>query len=253
MNHTPLMTSNTDSDYARQLSRQWGFPIKQPDDHDPFVLEIDKQRLQLRKRDEVRLGAIYVDFVGGRNRYRRKFGGGKRQAIAKAIGLKKGITPTVVDATAGLGRDAFVLASLGCRVHMIERCAVIAALLQDGLNRAKRDPEIGQWVSERLSFSFYDNCKGFAPLPFNPDVIYLDPMFPERRRSALVKKEMRIFKVLVGTDADAHILLQNALHTARKRVVVKRPADAEWLDGQPPSTSIKTRKYRFDIYLSKDK
>ena len=91
-----------------------------------------------------------MDFVEGAVAHRRKFGGGRGQSIAKAVGLKSGAMPTVVDATAGLGRDAFVLASLGCKVTLIERSPVVAALLQDGLARAAQDPEIGPWVSERM-------------------------------------------------------------------------------------------------------
>jgi len=214
-----------------------------------YVLETFENRLQLKRQDDPKIGAIFVDFVSSKSEYRRKYGGGRKQAIAKAIGLKKGATPLVVDATAGLGRDAFVLASLGCRVHMIERSPAVAALLEDGLNRAKFDPEIGVWVSQLISFETGDSCKILPALSFEPDVIYLDPMYPEKRKPALVKKEMRIFKDLVGCDDDAGVLLNIALKTVCGRVVVKRPAQADWLAGQKPDTSIMTKKNRFDIYL----
>ncbi len=203
----------------------------------------------LRKHDEPQLGAIYVDFIEGSNAHRRKFGGGRRQSIAKAVGLKKGAPLNILDATAGLGHDAFVLAALGCRVHMIERSGVIAKLLEDGLRRARLDSKIGPWVTERLSSAHQDGCKGFSSLPFKPDVVYLDPMFPEKKKSALVKKEMRMFQQLIGFDSDTDALLKTALITARNRVVVKRPAHSGWLTNQPPNTSIKTKKIRFDIYL----
>ncbi|MGL4755264.1 MAG: class I SAM-dependent methyltransferase, partial [Aeromonadaceae bacterium] len=112
----------------------------------PFALVYTAERLELRKLDEPALGAVYVDFVGGAVAHRRKFGGGRGQSIAKAVGLKSGANPSVVDATAGLGRDAFVLASLGCRVLMLERSPVVAALLQDGLVRGYADAEIGAWL-----------------------------------------------------------------------------------------------------------
>ena len=217
--------------------------------NDQYVLETFEDRLQLKKQGEPKLGAIYVDFISSKSEYRRKHGGGRKQAIAKAVGLKKGATPSVVDATAGLGRDAFVLASLGCRVHMIERSPAVAALLEDGLNRAKMDPEIGGWVSQLMSFDSGDSCQILLSLPFKPDVITLDPMYPEKRKSALVKKEMRVFKDLVGNDPDAGDLLNIALKVACGRVVVKRPAHADWLTEQKPDTSIMTKKNRFDIYL----
>lgn len=125
-----------------ELAARW--QLSHTDESD-FALVLTAERLELRKVDEPKLGAIFVDLIGGAVGHRRKFGGGKGQAIAKAAGLNKGATPTVLDGTAGLGRDAFVLASLGCKVQMVERHPVVAALLDDGLARAKQDPEIGTW------------------------------------------------------------------------------------------------------------
>ena len=219
---------------------------------DQYVLETFEDRLQLKKKDEPKLGAIYVDFIGNASEYRRKHGGGRKQAIAKAIGLKKGATPLVVDATAGLGRDAFVLASLGCRVHMIERSPAVAALLEDGLHRAKLDSTIGAWVSQLMSFDTGDSRKILLLLPFEPDVVYLDPMYPTKKKPALVKKEMRVFRDLIGQDPDADSLLDIALKVAKERVVVKRPAHADRMAGRRPNISIKMTKNRFDIYLVKN-
>ncbi|CAM3588281.1 Ribosomal RNA small subunit methyltransferase J [Vibrio aerogenes CECT 7868] len=223
-----------------------------------FALVLTAERLELRKLDEPKLGPVYVDFVGGAVGHRRKFGGGKGQAIAKAVGLNKGAVPVVLDATAGLGRDAFVLASLGCRVQMIERHPVVAALLEDGLRRAGSDEEIQAWVNERMSLihcsshtALYDHyADGNIP---RPDVVYLDPMYPhppQKKKSALVKKEMRVFQSLVGGDQDADALLEPALMLAKKRVVVKRPDYAPWLDNQKPTMTIETKKNRFDVYVN---
>lgn len=222
-----------------------------------FALVLTSDRLELRKLDEPKLGAIYVDLAGGAVAHRRKFGGGKGQAIAKAAGLNKGARPTVLDGTAGLGRDAFVLASLGCKVQMVERNPVVAALLDDGLARAKQDPEIGSWVSERMSLLHASSHDALTQLTQQadfvmPDVVYLDPMYPHpenKKKSALVKKEMRVFQSLVGADNDADALLKPALALATKRVVVKRPDYADWLDNQKPSMAIETKKNRFDVYV----
>ncbi|KLV07824.1 16S rRNA methyltransferase [Photobacterium aquae] len=233
------------------LAERWGLH------HDPdslFALVLTDERLELHKRDEPKLGAVYVDLAGGAAAHRRKFGGGRGQSIAKAVGLKGGVSPRVVDGTAGLGRDAFVLASLGCRVQMVERHPVVAALLDDGLARAKADSEIGGWVSERLSLihaSSHDALSQLAADPdFEaPDVVYLDPMYPHKKKSALVKKEMRVFQSLVGADDDADSLLAPALALATKRVVVKRPDYAEPLAEQAPAMAIETKKNRFDVYV----
>lgn len=223
-----------------------------------FALALTEHQLELRKLDEPKLGAIFVDFVSGAVAHRRKFGGGKGQAIAKAAGLNKGVSPLVLDATAGLGRDAFVLASLGCKVQMIERHPVVAAILDDGLQRAILDPEIGSWVSERLSLlhrSSHDALTTLFDDPdyHRPDVVYLDPMYPHpanKKKQALVKKEMRVFQSLVGADDDADGLLEPARKLAGKRVVVKRPDYAPWLNEQKPTMVIETKKNRFDVYVN---
>ena len=215
----------------------------------PFALVYTEERLELRKLDEPKLGAIYVDFVAGAVAHRRKFGGGLGQSIAKAVGLKQGKRPQVVDATAGLGRDAFVLASLGCQVTLIERSPVVAALLADGLQRAARDPEIGAWVQERMQLRCGPAVATLAALEQTPEVVYLDPMFPEKKKSALVKKEMRVFHALVGADMDADALLPAALAVASHRVVVKRPDYAGFLNQQTPSMQITSKNNRFDVYV----
>jgi 16S rRNA (guanine1516-N2)-methyltransferase len=237
-----------------QIAASWSL---EHDESSEFALVLTGERLELRKLDEPKLGAIYVDLVGGAVGHRRKFGGGKGQAIAKAAGLNKGVTPTVLDGTAGLGRDAFVLASLGCRVQMVERNPVVAALLDDGLERAKQDPEIGGWIRERMSLLHASSLDALQTLADDagfarPDVVYLDPMYPHpenKKKSALVKKEMRVFQSLVGADTDADGLLAPALTLAGKRVVVKRPDYADWLAGEKPSMAIETKKNRFDVYV----
>ena len=215
----------------------------------PFALVWTPEHLELRKLDEPTLGAVYVDFAEGAVAHRRKFGGGRGQSIAKAVGLKSGLNPLVVDATAGLGRDAFVLASLGCQVVMLERSPIVAALLADGLARAYQDPEIGDWMRQRMSLRHGSALSQLQQLEFRPDVVYLDPMFPHKKKSALVKKEMRVFQSLVGPDRDADALLPAALAVASKRVVVKRPDYAGWLNEHQPSSCIETKSNRFDLYI----
>ncbi|MEQ2356493.1 class I SAM-dependent methyltransferase [Pseudoalteromonas piscicida] len=215
-----------------------------------FQLVYDELGLQLFKKDEPKLGAIRVDFVTGAVAHRRKFGGGKGQAIAKAVGLNKGAVPTVLDATAGLGRDAFVLASMGCKVVLHERNPIVAALLYDGLQRAYQDAEIGEWVRSTMRLEFGSSHDLLEQAGWRPDIVYLDPMFPHREKSAQVKKEMRVFQDLVGNDLDADALLPFALQLATKRVVVKRPDYAGFLNDKTPSMQIKTKKNRFDVYVN---
>ncbi|MDE5285913.1 MAG: class I SAM-dependent methyltransferase, partial [Buchnera aphidicola] len=105
----------------------------------------------------------------------------------------------VLDGTAGLGKDAFILSFLGCTVYMIERNPVIAALLQDGLERAYENEKIGSWIKKRLHL-IYDNSVQMLNLSIiKPDVIYLDPMYPDKKKS-LPKKDMQIFQKFIGRD-----------------------------------------------------
>ncbi|SDL40903.1 16S rRNA (guanine1516-N2)-methyltransferase [Modicisalibacter muralis] len=204
--------------------------------------------------DPLRYGnPLVVDFATGRADHRRRFGGGRGQLVAKACGLGKGVTPRVVDATAGLGRDAFVLAGLGAPVLMLERMPAIFALLEDGLRRALgADAEIHD-IAMRLQARWADAASDLAGAVvasgFEAQVIHLDPMFPHRDKSALVKKEMRVFRELAGDDDDAPRLLEAALDVATHRVAVKRPRRAPPIAGPRPAHVIETRTSRYDLYV----
>lgn len=245
---------SVDIELAKRLANKWHFNYignatsAHKHAHLAFLLQVNHQCLELIKCDEPKLGAIKVDFVEGAVAHRRKFGGGRGQDIAKAIGLKHGFTPKVLDATAGLGRDAFVLASLGCQVTMLERMPVVAAMLADGLARAELSTEVAE-ITQLMSLVHASSIEAISEQQ-QPDVIYLDPMYPHKGKSALVKKEMRVFQTLVGEDNDADALLAPALAAAKYRVVVKRPSYAEPLAGKKPSMSINMKKNRFDVYVN---
>lgn len=196
--------------------------------------------------------AVSIDFLHGQLAHRHQFGGGRGQAIARAIGLKSGITASVLDVTAGLAGDAFVLATLGCPVTMIERSAVLACLIEDAIERATLNTDFQAILDQGFNLIHEDandymmRQQGSENKP--PDVIYIDPMYPERKKSALVKKEMQILQRLHGQDDNAGRLLDNALTLAKKRVVVKRPIQAGTVNEKKPNTCIKSKKTRYDIY-----
>jgi 16S rRNA (guanine1516-N2)-methyltransferase len=201
-------------------------------------------------------GAVTIDFSGGKSGHRRQFGGGRGQPLAKAIGLKGGANPTVIDATAGLGKDAFVLACLGAQVMLIERSPILAALLEDGLGRASHDTELKTIVTDRMNLIATDAIEWLTNLPTeqHPDVIYMDPMYPHRNKSALVKKEMRVLRELIGDDEDASQLLHVALTWVKQRVTVKRPRTAPILGGsilnnRKPNSTVESKNTRYDIYV----
>jgi len=192
-------------------------------------------------------GDVVVDFNSSASEYRRMHGGAYGQPIAKALALSPKISPSILDMTAGLGRDAFVMASLGARVTLYERNPVVFSLLQNGLERAIAG---GGEVAEVCSLmQLYAGDSGELKEEGGRfDLVYVDPMFPVRGKAAAVKKEMAAFHELVGQDEDSDRLLALALSLAEYRVVVKRPKNAPYLADCTPSVVHKGKAGRFDIY-----
>ena len=188
------------------------------------------------------------DFISGPVGHRLKFGGGRGQALPKAAGFTKGRTPTVIDATAGLGRDAFLLASLGAEVTLIERSEKIYALLDQALEEASNHSSELNVIVARMTLLFGDAKE--LLLNLSAEVILVDPMHPPRGNAALVKKEMRQLRALVGTDPDAADLMAVALKQATKRVVLKWPAKAPALETLPTAShQILGKSTRYDVFM----
>jgi len=214
-----------------------------------LVLNVTPTHLEMR--DLEHNVAIHVDFISGTLAHRRQYGGGKNQPLGKAVGLKPGITPSVLDATAGLGKDSFVLATLGCPIVMIERSPFVAALIQDAIQRAATDESFIPLLKNGFTL-INTNAVEYIPTITDdkkPDVIYLDPMYPEKQKSALVKKNMQILQKLLGHDEDTEQLLTTARHCAKKRVVVKRPKGAEFIGNIKPAFDVTSKNTRYDVYL----
>lgn len=187
-----------------------------------------------------------MDFVGGKLGYSLRVLGAL--LLWKAVAGRGGVR-RVVDATAGLGRDAFLLACKGCEVTGVERSPIIAALLDDGLRRALADDRVGRVIGDRLRFIHADARHYLRALgPGDaPDVVYMDPMFPERAKSALVKKESQALRGVVGADDDAAELLAAARAVALRHVVVKRPRHAPPL-APDVTRACEGKSTRFDVY-----
>ena len=242
-----------------KLSVQTSLDLASPKIEADFLLHITTDKLELRKveknlkKPSKNTLAISVDFAEGKTQHRRLQGGGKGQDIAKAVGLHKISEPRVLDLTAGMGGDAFVLASLGATVTMVERNPIVNALLKDALERAKlKDDAELQAILSRLSLIKENSLDYLNQIDESdyPDVIYLDPMFPSRSKSAQVKKEMQFFHEIVGADLDSTEVFLLALNKAKKRIVVKRPRLAEKLvETIQPAFQITGKSTRYDVYL----
>jgi len=191
-------------------------------------------------------GPIHVDFSAPAMEYRRK--GGQNELLGKAVGVKGGRRPRVVDATAGLGRDAFVLADLGCQIKLIERSEVLAWLLEEavrhalisGLAHVREAAERMTVVAEESTSLTLDAA----------DALYLDPMFTERKGKAAVKKDLTVLQALHGdVDSGEEALWAWAWRQPCQRIVVKRPAKVKPIGDRSPSHSVSGKSVRFDVYV----
>ena len=191
---------------------------------------------------------LVCDFTGGTVAHRFRFGGGRGQALPKAVGMKGGKTPAVVDATAGLGRDAFLLASLGAKVTLIERSPDMLRLLKEGLARARKaGGDVAEAVN-RMTLLQGDARELLHTL--SPEVVLVDPMHPPRIKSALVKNEIRLIREIVGADEDSVELMKVALATASRRVVLKWPLRAAPMEGiRRASHQIAGKTTRYDVFM----
>ncbi|MBK6738157.1 MAG: class I SAM-dependent methyltransferase [Haliea sp.] len=252
-----LPATAADADSAAGLARRLGLPLlafgSSPldcDAHDALLI-VDGRALRLQRTGRGAPGPVAVDFGSAAMRHRRH--AGARELLGRAVGQGGKKMLRVLDATAGLGTDAFVLADQGSEVVLCEREPVIAELLRSGLQVAagSGDPWLIN-VSQRMSLCPGD-ARALAPGHLQGvDVIYLDPMFPPRRKSAAVRKEMALFHSLLAhaiDPQDADALLLWALRQDVARVVVKRPAKAPCLAAREPSHTISGKAVRYDVYV----
>jgi len=192
---------------------------------------------------------LKCDFLQGKANNRLRLGGGRGQHLPKAVGLKGGRSPTIIDATAGLGRDAFLLASLGSQVTLIERSDIIHELLAAGMEAARQAGGQYKDIIERMTLIHGDSIELLPSM--HADVVLVDPMHPPRKKSALVKAEMRAIRDIVGFDKDQRLLVETALAMTAKRVVLKWPAQAAPLAGlRPASHQIIGKSIRYDVFMT---
>lgn len=239
---------------AEALARDLALPLLSPSDPPPdgllAVLRVSARGLALQELGPRAPGPVSVDFAAPALRHRRR--GGQNELLGRALGVGKRPRLRVLDATAGLARDAAVLSDLGCQVLLAEREPLVAALLASGLDRgaASDDPWVRELVS-RLSLHRGDARALDSGQLRTRDVIYLDPMFPERRKSAAVRKEMALLQRLLPADGNdtGSELLDWALSTPVARVVVKRPLRAPCLGDRAPSHALRGSAVRFDVHV----
>lgn len=170
------------------------------------------------------------------------------EMLVKAARTKGVEMPTAVDATAGLGEDSILLAAAGFKVMLFEYDPVIAALLRDALERAAVLPELSS-VVDRMQLIEGNSIEQMPLLDFTPDVIVLDPMFPERRKSALIKKKFQLLQQLESPCDNENELFCSAVVAAPRKLVIKRPAKGPYLADKKPDYSLNGKAVRYDCFV----
>ncbi|MCY4356517.1 MAG: class I SAM-dependent methyltransferase [Gammaproteobacteria bacterium] len=260
-----LVQSEMASDAEHELADRLGlklFPSAQlgkrniPD----YVMEISEAGLSLRGLQHSNLGRLQVDFASHKLKWRSRQPL-QSQLLGKAAGLKGKSDLCILDATAGLGTDGFLLSQAGCKVTMLERSPIVFALLQDGLHRAKKSPGTVRDVAERINLLPLDFL-AYAPEKQTFDMVYLDPMFAIRRNTARAGKSMYFLQQLLpegnadtsksvkSSHSELPEMLNRARQLARQRVVLKRTRLAPVCGIPEPDIRFKGSSSRFDVYLA---
>ena len=239
-----------DQTMARRLEKlaaRLGLPILDKIPCRGSVLMVAGNGLSLMsKKDRGTPMQVRVDFTD--RDWQRRLHCVRGEQLIKAMGRTAAKDTAIIDATGGLGRDGFLLAAAGYRVVMIEKNPVLAALVEDGLFRAADNDRIRE-ICSRITFHFGDARLYMQQKKPDVEIVYLDPMFPEQKKTAKVKKELQMIRYLAGGSDNMAGLFHTALETASRRVVVKRPQPGPWLANLSPSYSVDGKTIRFDIYL----
>lgn len=234
---------------AERLAAELSLPMEAetPAGEAFLLLTVTVDGLELRDGASPRTKGVRADF----NSIDLRTGAGnlsRRQPLARAIGRT---ARTVLDATAGLGHDAALLACMGYQVTAVERSPIIAALLKDGLARALADERYREALGGRMRVIVGEAREILRGIEDPPDAVYIDPMFPPKRRaSALARKSIRLLRRVVGDDEDAAELVEEAVERPVPRLVVKRPTSASPI--RPgPTVSFAGKLVRYDVYVAR--
>lgn len=225
---------------AEQLSRQLGVPIADSMGEE-LTLVFDGTGLSL-----VGYGMRYQgDFSRMLNRVTK---GRLRHEMLVKIAKTKTEHPTAVDAAAGMGEDSFLLAAAGYEVILFEQDAVIAALLRDALRRAREEDRLREIV-DRMRLTEGNSIAMMPRLGITPEIVYLDPMFPPRKKSGLIQKKLQLIQKLEQPCANERELYDAAAALRPKKIIIKRPLNGALLADKKPSYTVKGKAIRYDVVV----
>lgn len=228
---------------AKELADKLHIEIVDTKEQDNMVLCLDENGLSLLK------GGLTIrgDFTAMKKRL--NMANLQHEMLIKAAKLKNpGERPTAIDATAGLGEDSILLAAAGFYVKMYERDEIIAALLEDAIERAAKDDMLAEIVS-RMELIHGDSIEDMKTCDWKPDIIYLDPMFPARSKSGLIKKKFQLLQQLESPCEEGEEMVKAAQAAKPRKIIIKRPAKGEYLAGIKPNHSIEGKAIRYDCLV----
>ena len=226
---------------AESFSRKTGAPIvDKPGEY--LTIHFDSKGVSLSG-----FGLTYQGDFAGTMMHRVTNGRLQHEMLVKAASSEKE-GRKAIDATAGMGEDAFLLAAQGYEVTLYEQNPVVAALLKDAIRRAKKN-QILKDIAGRMKVVEADSVESMSKLLDPVDVIYLDPMFPARQKSSLINKKLQLIQKLEPPCSEETDLFDAALKVGPSRIIVKRPLKSEYLAGREPSYTLKGKAIRYDCYV----
>lgn len=236
-----ILGKKVDTDRAKKIARDFASPLVYdvPKDKGSRYFIIDKTGISFVSGGKTLKGdfSLMLKRVSG--------GHLAHEIILKAAKPEK--DERAVDFTAGLGEDSFILAAAGYRVEMYEHNPITAVLLKDALIRAKKDPKLKE-IAERMSLSQGDSKDLIGKIGYLPGLIYLDPMFPEKKKNAETKNKMQVLHTIEKPCEDEKELMEAAFSVKPKKIVVKRPPESSFLAGIEPTYSVERKAVRYDVY-----
>lgn len=245
--------SKVDRDLAQRLSRKFNTDIlnEAPVDKYASFFVLEKSGLSFVSGGQVLKGdfiKLLPRITGGHIQHEILLKAAKQSDLDKQS--DNGPIPKAIDATAGLGEDSFILAAGGYEVELFEHNPITCALLNDALIRARNDARLRD-IAKRMHLTEGDSKDFLENISYRPDIIYLDPMFPEKKKSAETKKKLQVLHQIELPCADENELLEAAINAKPVKIIIKRPPDGAYLGGIKPSYSITRKAVRFDcIYLA---
>jgi 16S rRNA (guanine1516-N2)-methyltransferase len=248
-------TTSTLAPLAQTLAQTLRLPfmahLEEAAHHSLYLLIMTPAHLALQKTQQQKTAPFYIDFLSRNLSYRCQQASLRRERLARALGCHPQEQIYIVDATAGLGRDSFMLATLGFELTLLERSPILYALLQDAMKRASQVPMLAP-IIEKMHLIHTDAIPWLQALSITqqPAIIYLDPMFPKRRKAALAKKDMQLLQAVLPDDLDSASLFTTAYTCAAQRIIVKRPRLAPFIMEKKPSFTLSGTSSRFDVYLT---